>query len=631
MMSFFKQTAASVLIASLAISSFAEEREPQQINDLRYGEALFNFYQENYFTSITNLMVAKHRNPITSQNVDPELLLGGLYLYYGLHQYASDIFSGLVENNTSEETQDRAWFNIGKMQYRGELYQQANQTLAKVKDTLSSEREAERQNMLANTFLKQKDFSAAFDSIKELDTKQDWQTYAKFNMGISLIKSGENVEGTRLLNEISSLKTEDEELKALRDKTNVALGYAYIRQNLPQHATKYLQKVRLKGPLSAKALLGIGWAYQQQNNLEQALVSWMELKDWPVIDTAVQESLLAIPYTLEKMNKNQLALQHYNDAIENYTKELNSLVSVMKAVKAGELMFALRPAMVTENTLEPEYRNKLPDSISVPYLQHLVNSTDFQVVHKNYLDLIYLRKNLLKWRNQFSAYYLMLKERAKYYNKQLKTTRNDERLYLYNQLKAKRDKLAEKVQQIKKHQRLSDLATEDEKEILQSLAKVKKTLTRLSKSDDYSEENEKYKLFQGLMQWDISTDYQPRYWKTQNELNQVDKALSETIQRLRSLRTSTKNAPNSYKGYYSRIKDKQKKLDKLLRKIFHIIKLQEKQIEDQALLSLRQRYQQIKNYHTRASYSFARLHDRLTLPTTINSKNKPDVEMEGSK
>jgi len=277
MTSLFRQSITTAFIASLAINSLAVEREPRQINDLRYGEALYHFYQEQYFTSITNLMVAKHRNPITSQDVDPELLLGGLYLYYGLHQNASNIFSDLIENNTTEEIQDRAWFNIGKMRYKDQLFSEANHALVKVKNTLSAEREAERHNLLANTYLKQKDFSAAYKAIKKLDAHQDWQVYASYNMGVALIKSGDSLEGTRLLNQISELETDDDELKALRDKTNIALGYTYIRQQLPQFSTKYLQKVRLKGPLSAKALLGIGWAYQQQNKLEQALISWMEL------------------------------------------------------------------------------------------------------------------------------------------------------------------------------------------------------------------------------------------------------------------------------------------------------------------------------------------------------------------
>lgn len=623
-----KQTLAVALIASFATTGLAEEkRNPQQINDLRYGEALYNFYQERYFTSITNLMVAKQRKPITTQDVDPELLLGGLYLYYGLHGNASNIFSELIEKNTSIETQDRAWFNIGKMRYKDRFFAEANTALNKVKDTLSAEREAEKQNLLANTYLKQKDFTAAYEAIKNLNAHQDWQVYAKYNMGVSLIKSGQNKEGTELLNQVSSLKTENEELKALRDKTNVALGYAYIRQNLPQYSVKYLQQVRLKGPLSAKALLGVGWAYQQQNKLEQALVAWLELRDWPVIDTAVQESLLAVPYTLEKMGKNQLALQHYNYAIDNYKEELSSLKSVLSAVKAGELLFALRPAMVTESILDPEYQNPLPESISVPYLQHLVNSLDFQKIHKNYLDLIYLQKNLTQWKSQFPAYKLMLKERNNFYKKQQRSLNNNTRLKAVIALKKQRDKLADKVKQIEQQQDAYALVTNDEKVLLNSLTKIKKLLVRLSKKDDFSEENEKFKFFQGLILWDINTDYTPRYWKVKNELNQLNKALELSEKRLNSIRTSSKNAPLSFSNYNNRIKNKEKTLNKLLNKTTSIIRFQEKLIEKEALASLTLRYHQIQNYHTRASYSLARLYDRMTLPEQANKVNSEDSKI----
>lgn len=619
MPSLFKQSLAAALIASFSINVLAVERDPQQINDLRYGEALYHFYQEQYFTSITNLMVAKERKPITSQNVDPELLLGGLYLYYGLHENASSIFSDLIDQHTSKETQDRAWFNIGKMRYKDLFFPEANTALNKVQDTLSSEREAEKQNLLANTYLKQKDFIAAYDAIKKLNAHQDWQVYAKYNLGISLIKSGKNKQGTELLNQISTLKTNDEELKSLRDKTNIALGYAYIRQQLPQHSTKYLQQVRLKGPLSAKALLGIGWAYQQQNKLEQALVAWLELRDWPVIDTAVQESLLAIPYTLEQMGKNQLALQHYNYAIDNYKEELSSLKSVISSVKSGELLFALRPAMVTENILDPEYQNTLPESISIPYLQHLLNSVDFQKTHKNYLELIYLRKNLLQWKNQFPAYYLMLSERRSHYKKQQHSLNNNVRLNIINTLKSKRDKSANKIQQAEQQQNLYALATDEESDLLKSLDRIKILLSRLGKKDDFSEEVEKYKLFRGLLLWDITTDYTPRYWKVKNEFNQLDHALELSAQRLQSITKSNKNAPHSFTGYNNNIKNKEKKLDGLLKKTTSLITSQEKLIETQALSSLRQRYHQIQNYHTRASYSLARLYDRMTLPDTAKS------------
>jgi len=631
MKKFLRQCSILTLAAAIPLCSIAAEREPHSIKDLRYGEALYNFYQEHYFTSITNLMVAKDRYPITNQDIDPELLLGGLYLYYGLHQNASDIFSDLIENNTSEKVQDRAWFNIGKMRYQGQLFSEANKALTKVKDTLSDEREAERQNLLANTYLKQKDFSAAYNSINKLNAHEDWKVYAQYNMGVSLIKAGRNREGTDLLNKISKLETTDDELKALKDKTNIALGYAYLRQNVPKASVLYLNKVRLKGPLSAKALLGIGWAHQQQNNNEKALVHWMELRDWPVIDTAVQESLLAVPYTLEKMGRNRLALQHYNFAINNYKNELQSLKSVLSAVKGGELLLALRPAMVAENILSTEHTKNLPQSISVPYLHHLLNSVDFQKVHKNYLDLIYIQKNLRTWKNQFSAYYLMLKERQAYYIDKQQTTSNDKQLNLINSLKKKRDKLAVKINSIKENNDFYSLATEDEKEYLNSLNKINTSLTRLSKKDDYSEEIEKYNLYKGLLLWDISTDYAPRYWKVKNELNQVDKALTIATARLTSLKQATTNAPLSFSGYKQRIKNKEKTLDKLINKVTTIIRSQEKSIENQALTSLKQRFRQIENYHTRASYSVARLYDRLTLPTAPdNSKESVSLERPDS-
>ena len=614
-----------VFIASCATNSSAVEREHHQINDLRYGEALYHFYQEQYFTSITKLMVAKDRNPITAQEFDPELLLGGLYLYYGLHQNASKIFSGLIENNTSTEIQDRAWFNIGKMYYQDQLYSETSNALVKIKNSLSSEREAERQNMLANIYLKQKNFSAAYKSIKQLNKHQTWKAYAQYNMGVSLITSGKNTEGMDLLNQISLLKTNDNELKALRDKTNIALGYAYIRQNLPQASSNFLQKVRLKGPLSAKALLGIGWAYQQQNKLEQALIPWMELRDWPVIDTAVQESLLAIPYTLEQMGENKLALQHYTYAIENYNKELSSLESVLSSIKTGELLFALSPVMVTENVLATEYKPQIHASISIPYLHHILNNIDFQKTHKIYLDLIYLRKSLIEWKNQFPAYYLMLKERSTYYSKQQHSVSNHSQINLVNALKIKRDKLAFKVQQIEQQNDIYALASEEEKEVLNSLNTIKKSLVRLSKKDDFRDENEKYNLLRGLLLWDISTDYSPRFWKIKNELNQLDKALDISVKYLDSLKLSRKNAPLAFSGYEKRIIAKEKAVDRLLNKTTDTIRLQEKLIEKQASALLQQRHHQIKNYYIRASYSLARLHDLMTLPSGSNTTSGIEI------
>ena len=76
----------------------------------------------------------------------------------------------------------------------------------------------------------------------------------------------------------------------------------------------------------------------------------------------------------------------------------------------------------------------------------------------------------------------------------------------------------------------------------------------------------------------------------------VDKALEVSVKQLQSIKDSSKKAPLSFSGYDKRIKDKEKTVDKLLKEITAVIFTQEKQIERQALISLKQRYHQIQNY-----------------------------------
>ncbi|NIW25563.1 MAG: hypothetical protein GWN29_13900, partial [Gammaproteobacteria bacterium] len=62
-----------------------------------------------------------------------------------------------------------------------------------------------------------------------------------------------------------------------------------------------LQRVRLEGPFSNKALLGVGWADAERGDYRAALSPWLELRQRNIIDPAVQESLLAVPYAFSQL------------------------------------------------------------------------------------------------------------------------------------------------------------------------------------------------------------------------------------------------------------------------------------------------------------------------------------------
>ena len=106
---------ALVIAIVMPWSASSSEMEPTEIYDLRYGETLYHYFQKKYFSAITDLMVAEEKEPIKIQGEDPELLLGGLYLAYGMHNEAGKIFARILEENTDNAIKNRAYYYLAKI------------------------------------------------------------------------------------------------------------------------------------------------------------------------------------------------------------------------------------------------------------------------------------------------------------------------------------------------------------------------------------------------------------------------------------------------------------------------------------------------------------------------------------
>ena len=74
--------------------AFADEpkMQPTVVKDAHYGEVLYYFYQQDYFPAIVRLLAAQQQEKMQNHDADAELLLGGLYLSYGHHLRAAEIF-----------------------------------------------------------------------------------------------------------------------------------------------------------------------------------------------------------------------------------------------------------------------------------------------------------------------------------------------------------------------------------------------------------------------------------------------------------------------------------------------------------------------------------------------------------
>ena len=113
----------------------------------------------------------------------------------------------------------------------------------------------------------------------------------------------------------------NEELRTLRDRANVAMGFTALQDNRPRDARAALQRVRLSSPQANKAPLGYGWAASQLNDHQLALVPWTELTTRDITDAAVLEAHIAVPYAMAEIGAYNAALERYRAAVEVFARQ----------------------------------------------------------------------------------------------------------------------------------------------------------------------------------------------------------------------------------------------------------------------------------------------------------------------
>jgi tetratricopeptide (TPR) repeat protein len=217
-----------------------------------YGDTLFHFYQDKYFSAVTGLMVSQHFTRLAPHDDDSEILRGGLLLSYGMHREAGQIFAQLIERGAPPKVRDRAWYYLAKIRWQRGLNADAESALAKIEGKLPGELEDDRGLLQANLLMARNEFAGAAEVLRGMAPKDNAKKpsqaslYARFNLGVALVKSGDVAGGSALLDEVGRMPGADEEQRSLRDRANVALGFAALQDGRSDDARTVLQRVRLQ-------------------------------------------------------------------------------------------------------------------------------------------------------------------------------------------------------------------------------------------------------------------------------------------------------------------------------------------------------------------------------------------------
>ncbi|MBW8777876.1 MAG: hypothetical protein JF585_01485, partial [Burkholderiales bacterium] len=346
-------TAAAVLVASALALAGAGARaadDPDKVPadpplhavvDPHYGDVLFEFYQGHYFPAITRLEVSQHFERMPHHADEAEVLRGGLLLSYGLHKQAAEVFEALLARGAPPSVRDRAWYFLAKIRYQRGLMPEASQALARIEHRLPEPLEDDRRLLQANVMMALGDNAGASKILTPIAGPKGGDLYARYNLGVALIRGGQAAQGTAVLDGLGQQAMADEESRALRDKANVALGFAALKAGQPQDARGYLQRVRLQGIEANAALLGFGWAADAMDSPKLALVPWIELAGRDAGDAAVLEAQLAVPYAYAQLHADAQALERYETAIANFQAADADIDATIAAIRDGKLVEGL--------------------------------------------------------------------------------------------------------------------------------------------------------------------------------------------------------------------------------------------------------------------------------------------------
>jgi len=585
------------------------DREPIVIQDPQYGEVLFYFYQEDYFPAIVRVLAAKERQQLDQHADEAELLLGGMYLSYGHHLEAAEIFEQLLAGNVDSDIRDRTWFFLAKIWYQRGYLDKSQQALSYIEGELPKNLRREALMLDAQILIDAGEYDAAIAILENWKGRTEWASYAKFNIGVALVRSGRVEEAAKLLDDLGNLDPFNSELMSLRDKANLALGYALLQDGQPLAAKSPLQRVRLEGPFSNKALLGVGWADAEMDNYQRALVPWMELRSRDLLDSAVQESMLAIPYAMAKLDSISQAADHYLNAIEAFYEETNRLDRTIGHIESGQMFEDFLADDPLDSTGWFWRLEELPEGPEARYLFHLLATHEFQEGLKNYRDLNYLYRNLDDWQQNVDVYANMLETRKEAYAERLPRVEDALARADLDEMVSRKLEFDSTLNNIEESNDWLALATKSEFEMWGEITGLEGTPALSANIPEAAEVRDKIALLKGVLQWELEREFGDRLWRIRRDLRQAGEALVDAQRSRRQIDETMRTEPLYFEELTTRVYGLDPRIELMKLRVGEAMAKQRAFLQSIAVGELRAQKQRLDIYTVQARFALAAIYD----------------------
>jgi hypothetical protein len=604
-----------VLWSSAAVAAAPHEK----LRDLYFGEALYHAYLGEYFDAIARLdtelglhygLDEPKLDPLYFHIGEAEFSVGDFEIRYRMHLRAGRAIKAILEGHVDQSVRNEAAFRLARIYFQKEQPVNALHALERIHGSVPARIRDDVAFLRAEVLMATGRFAEAVQVLRDLQNAKGFGGFAAYNLGVALWHAGQQEAGGRQLDRAGQISGDAPATLAIKDKSNLVLGTALLEEKHPELARHYFDRVRLTGPYSNRALLAAGWADAFQERYAQAVVPWTLLAARNVTDEAVQEGLLALPYSYGKLGAYGRAAILYEKALGAFGNELNKLAASIKSIREGKFLKALlREELKQDNTWLVKLRN-LPESPETYYLMELMASHDFQMSLRNYLDLNELKKKLGAWDESLNAYEELIGLRRAYYQPLLpdidKTFRVlDSRMRLRLD---QRRRIAGRIQAMLVAPRPDFLATADERVALEQLDAIQQVAMRRP-AKERAQTLERVNRLRGVIRFRLQTEYDARLTDAYKHLQELDAAVANLKQRYDSFVRTRQAAKQSYEGYEAlgqlrgRVREAAEQVDALMARQGHVL-------EVMAINELEKRSRRLEAYQVKARFAMADSYDR---------------------
>lgn len=600
----------------------ADTSRQDELKDLYFGEALFQAYQKEYFAAISRLdtelaqyygLDEPNLSSLYHHIGDAEFSVGDYELYYRMHNRASRAIKAVIEGNVEDVVRNAAGYRLAKIYYQKNQPLNALHAIEKVKGKIPEHLRYEEAFLRAQIYMVNGKFTDAINLLEPIENAEGVKGFAGYNLAIALLQSGKEEQGLAQLNKVGQISSSDEQVLGIKDKANLVLGFRLLEAGQAEPAKQFLDRVRLTGPFSNKALLGSGWAAAAMGKFDRALVPWQMLAKRNITNKSVQEIMLGVPYAYGKLGIHGKAAILYGQALESYSKELERVDASIKSIREGKFLAAVIGEELKADKNWLIKLRELPNTPETHYLIEMLASHDFQESLKNYFDMVELQKKMSTWLKQISAFEEIIAIRSAYYQPLLPDIEKQFRI-LDSKMKLRiqqRDRLDKRLKKMLISPKPELLATADERILLHQIMNLENDFNNrgLSNNDPLMARISRLK---GRINWSIYTEYDVRLTDAHKHLHQLDEHVNQLDKSYKSFVRTRQAATQSYKGYDNNLQQLTIKINQAQTKINTLISRQGYLLEQMAVSELELRRQRLEEYQVKARFALAESYDRAT-------------------